>query len=85
MTGELDGRSEPGTFRIRSISAKQCSTRFDKRLVDFISTILSHFIQHIISTFISIPPVSLYIHIIRNFLTRRTVVTVLRHEMYGGE
>lgn len=63
MTGELGGRSEPGTFRIRSRSAKQSSTRFDKRLVDFISTILSHFIPHIISATMWIPPVSLYIHI----------------------
>lgn len=85
VTGELDGRSEPGTLRIRRGSANQSSTRFDKRLVDFISTILSHFTQHIISTFMWIPPASLYIHIIRNFLTKRTVVTALRHEMYGGE
>lgn len=51
VTGELGGRSEPGTFRIRSRSANLSSTRLDKRLGDFISTILSHFTQHIISTF----------------------------------
>lgn len=78
-------RSETGTFRIRSRSANQSSTRLNKKLVDFISTILSHFTQHITSTFMWTPPVSLYTHIIRNFLTKRRVVAVLRPEMYGGE